>query len=206
MDEVYCSIDVETDGSNPLQHSMRSIGVAAFTDTKGLISTFYCTIQPRPNTSVDPVTMEEFWNKYPDHWREVNTNATTPQIAMLQLSNWLSSFTSSNICVKWVARPANFDWMWLKCYYEAYGPINRPPIGFFCHDLSALVLCYIKCHGITDRKAFEDSLTGGRPYTHHALDDAICQGEMYTRLRRLLADHWSRPCTCHLPSTTMQTS
>jgi hypothetical protein len=187
---AFCSFDVETDGTNPLQHSMLSIGIALFSQSDGLVDTFYMTLEPQKDEQGVPFkhdsrTMRNFWDKHPNQWKEVQTNAQPPAVIMGHLSRWLSKHQRS-YTIKWVARPANCDWMWLKSYYEKYGPLHKPEIGYYCHDLSSLMRAYELCHNVTDKKAFMIALSGSAPYTHNALDDALCQGHMYMNLRNLL--------------------
>lgn len=195
LPQAFCSFDVETDGDNPMQYNMRSLGMVLYDEYKGLVvSTFYVTISPQ----TDPVTnklltpsketMREFWDKHPEQWKEVNTNCLTPTEAMKQVALWFS-ISAKRYVIKFVAKPANFDWMFLKCYYEKYGPDDKFNIGFFCHDLTSLLRAYMQIYNITskqDKTNFLANLSNRLPYTHNALDDARYQGEMYMRLRNLL--------------------
>jgi hypothetical protein len=182
--ELFASFDVETDGSNPLQHSMRSIGIVVFNRRSEVVGTFYTTLLQQANCTVDPKCKRAFWDLYPQMWQEVNTNPQTIAIGMQRLSNFLKTLGHCNI--KWVASPANFDWMWLKCYYEKYGPADKQDIGFFCHDLVSLVRSYTLLQGIKNKTTFLTSLSDGCARTHNALDDAMCQGVIYMNLRKLL--------------------
>ena len=128
--------------------------------------------------------VEDFWAKHPDQWKEVTTDASTPEKSMTMLSNWLKQYNQI-FSIKWIARPANCDWMWLKCYYERYGPPDRPNIGYYCHDLSSLLRAYSLCYKIRDKKTWMNQLAQNLPYTHNALEDAIYQGTMYMNLRKL---------------------
>jgi hypothetical protein len=191
---AYASFDVETDGNNPMQHSMRSIGIALFVDSHhkdiGVLTvpvdTFYATLKPLPDAKVEESCMRDFWEVYPEMWLQVNKNPQDPIEVMKNLSNWLSDH-SRKYCIKWVANPANFDWMFLKCYYEKFGPMkNKFNIGFFCHDLSSLIRAFMVMNNIRDKKKFLLTLSENHTQTHNALDDAICQGVTYINLRRCL--------------------
>jgi hypothetical protein len=203
-EEAFCSFDVELDGTNPLEHSMRSIGIGLFVESKGeskdktvnpnqtfsLIDTFYKTLQPQEHANgtafkPDSNIMCDFWNQHPEQWKAVNTLTQTPKTIMFLLARWLEKYQKL-YTIKWVASPANCDWMWLKSYYERYGPAKKPSLGHYCHDLSSLLRAYMLCHNIKDKTAFMQNLSENSPYTHHALDDAICQGKIYMNLRFLL--------------------
>ena len=187
---IYLSFDIEADGTNPFQNSMLSIGIAAFTDENGLVDQFYSTIFPQRDGYGQPFlpnkkTLQDFWKPIPEQWKLVHTNQKSPEIAMANLAKWLTPFTEQ-YSLKWVARPANCDWMWLKCYYEQYGPLEKPDIGYYCHDLSSLMRAYCLINHIADKKKFMLALSGNVAYTHNSLDDATAQGFMYINLRRLL--------------------
>jgi len=186
---LYASFDTESDGTNPLQHSMLALGIALFSEDNVMVDTFYCHILPQKNDNgisfkSDEGIMQNFWSKHPTVWKAMNENQLTPTAAMNSLHEWLYKYRGYEL--KWVAQPANCDWMWLKCYYEKYGPPNKVNIGFFCHCLSSLLRSYCLCHGIADKKLFMLSLSGENPYTHCAIDDAIAQGVCYMNLRKLL--------------------
>lgn len=201
---VYCSFDIEADGNNPLQHSMRSFGAAMYANVNTVnvnttqdsssisltpaipIDTFYITIKQQRNARPDEKTMIDFWSKHPKQWLEINRRPVEPAVAMDLLAQWLDKYSQSHH-IKWIARPANFDWMWLKCYYETYGPKVKPDIGFYCQDLTSLIQAYVLCNKISDKLAFITSLTANSTCTHNALDDALCQGTMYMNLRKLLS-------------------
>jgi len=187
---LYCSFDIEADGTNPTQHSMLGLGATLFSDATGivLIDTFECSIAPQQDENKkdfvsDQKTMDEFWKHHPKQLEFVRTNTQSPKQAMQLFANWLRKYDKYDI--KWVARPANFDWMWLKCYYEKYGPQDRPDIGYYCHCLSSLIRAYCLTHNIYDQKKFILALSGNYVYTHRALDDAMAQGICYMNLRRL---------------------
>lgn len=189
MEKCYCSFDIEADGTNPMQHSMRSLGIVVLDENAIVINTFYKTILPQMNSGVCQQTMSEFWSKHQDMWTEVNTNAVCPSKAMSDLVEFLKPLYLK-YRVSWIASPACFDWMWLKCYYETYGPVIKPNIGYFCHDLSSMLNVYMKIHKIQieNCQEFKNQLMNGHPYTHNALDDAKCQGYMYLNLRKLLTN------------------
>ena len=122
---AFASFDIEADGNNPMQHSMRSIGVVLFKEGAGLrnyevVDSFYVTVSPRPECTPEAKCMTDFWAQHPDQWEHVNKNPVSPPKAMACLSTWLFKY-GGTFNIKWVASPSNFDWMFLKCYYEAFG-------------------------------------------------------------------------------------
>ena len=189
----FASFDIEADGPSPMTHNMRSLGIAIFNPKGEILDSFYVTIEAQVSAEgtsflPDPQCLEEFWNHHPEQWTAVQQNAVSPTAAMEQLTTFITPYYANGNRLQWVADPANFDWMWLKGYYEKYGPSqDKPDIGYYCHDLSSLIRAYCLCHKIHDKSAFRRALSQGAPYTHRAIDDATCQGIMYCNLRRLLS-------------------
>ncbi len=187
---VFASLDVEADGDNPMTHSMVSFGVAMFKESYGLsrikpFSTFYVTIKPQQGKCHQESTMRDFWARYPEQWEHVTNNPDEPGVAMEKFATWLETHSSKYV-IQWVAGPANFDWMFLKCYYEAYGPLDKPDLGYSCHDLFSMLISHCKENNI-DRHSVVRSLSQDNEYTHHALDDATCQGVVYMNMRQKLS-------------------
>lgn len=181
---AYVSFDVEMDGTNPMQNSLRSIGLALFVENVGLVDTLYMNILPRDSTSPNPKTMRDFWDRHPDQWKKVNEQPLTPEAAMVELTHWLKGH-GQTYTLKWVARPACVDWMWLKCYYETFGPRDKPDLGYYCHCLATMLRTYFLVYPVRDKKPVMAELSANLPYNHNALDDAICQGTIYMNLRKI---------------------
>ncbi len=181
---AYCSFDVEMDGSNPMMNSMRSIGIALFTERRGKIDSLYMNILPRSDAKPDPKTMRDFWDKHPQQWKCVNENPVRPEVAMATLASWIR-YHEKTYTLKWVAKPACVDWMWLKCYYETFGPPVKPDIGYYCHCLATMLRTYFLTYPVRDKGAAIAQLSNNLPYNHNALDDAVCQGTIYMNLRKI---------------------
>lgn len=182
---AYASFDIETDGNNPMQYNMRSLGVALYLENKmAPFATFYIRVEPFYQVEIDP-KCKTFWEKHQKQWADLQVGARPVGECMQMLSTWLT-LHAQKYTIKWVANPANFDWMFLKCNYETHGPTGKYDIGFFCHDLSSLLRTYLLIHNITDKSAFTNQLSGQLKYTHHALDDALYQGRVYMKLRKLI--------------------
>jgi hypothetical protein len=172
------------DGTNPMQNSMRSIGLALFVENRGLVDTLYVNILPRDGLLPNTKTMREFWDHHAEQWKALAENAVLPEQAMLTVAEWITKHSKS-YSLKWVARPACVDWMWLKCYYETFGPSEKPDIGYYCHCLSSMLRTYFLVYPVRDKKPIMTQLSENVPYNHNALDDAICQGTIYMNLRKI---------------------
>ena len=60
MEEIYVSVDIETDGPIPGDFSMLSLGSAAYNEAEELISTFSVNLAPMAGARQNPDTMK-FW-------------------------------------------------------------------------------------------------------------------------------------------------
>ena len=93
--EGFVSFDVESDGNNPMQHSMLSIGMVLLSEectankNYTIVSTFYDTIQARAECQPDPNCLKEFWNHHPEEWKHVNEDPKPANIVMKSVADWL---------------------------------------------------------------------------------------------------------------------
>lgn len=181
---AYLSFDVETDGPTPLKNSLLSVGIVIFDEDSTEISSLKVNIKRRPAGVENPATMK-WWNTQPDAWTACHLDVIDPGEAMYQIAKFIRVF-SGLFELRWVAGPAAFDWMFLKCYYDRYGPPDRPDIGYSCHCLSEVKRI---CHDLLEDATIEQYLSSATPalsHTHDALDDAREQGYTYLALRQLL--------------------
>ena len=91
LPSLFASFDVETDGNNPMQHSMRSIGIVLFDALHRIVGTFHYNLLPQDNATVDPKCFANFWAIRPRLWEAVRQNAKSPEWVMTRLSRWLVS-------------------------------------------------------------------------------------------------------------------
>lgn len=184
---LFASIDVETDGDNPMRNSMRALGIVFIKDDGTFVDHFYVHVSPQPGASPNPRTMNQFWTRFPKQWEYMQQRTVTPIQAMEMLAKKLHTLQQQH-SIRWIGKPSSVDFTWLKCYYETYGPDERPRIGHFCHCLNTLIILYCvwKNIGFTEKPALLGYLSQGAAYSHNALEDAHCQAIMYINLRRLI--------------------
>lgn len=185
---VYLSFDIEADGPSPQYNNMLSIGVWGFNELGEEIVAWERNLFPRQGKKSDPATMLEFWAKYPDAWKYVNTNKVTTTTAFTELHSILSKLQFT-YRIEWLAWPASFDWQWLNCYYQDFIESN-PEVDWLklAHKatcMSSVWSFYVKQQKLT--KEAENDLwnkfsagDGG----HYALADAKCQGQLYYNLMK----------------------
>jgi hypothetical protein len=183
--EVYFSVDVEADGPIPGPYSMISIGLAVagtrddgFTPAEPGATTFYRELRPIS----DEYMPEALAVSGLDRDRLVRDGAD-PAAAMAELTGWVRECCGDARPVA-VAYPAVFDWLFLYWYLIRF--TGHSVFGHSgCLDLKTM---YVTKAGVplgrAHKRAMPARLLSKRRHTHHALDDAIEQGELFANLMR----------------------
>jgi len=191
MTTVYASFDVESDGPNVVTNSMIAFGIV-FTDNEGNeISTFKRNIKALDTRQQDPKTMYEFWNANEENkkmYDEIISNSVSAEDAIKDLAKELHKFKENKI--KWIARPASYDWPWIKSYYEIFKPkfvtmYDSPPdIGFKAECLSSMLWMYVQINNLTKEQSNTkwNEFTEGLKLTHDPLDDCRVQSKVFHNL------------------------
>jgi hypothetical protein len=199
---VYISFDVETNGDTPMLNDMLSIGMVAITAEGEIVWKYETGFEPLEGHSSMEQVMN-FWMspKQADAWQKVQS---LPKISPLEFYTTVSdalTTLSQTYTIEFVAWPANFDWMFFKCYYElgrkqalksAYGTSSATGfnISYECNDASELFSAFKLVNRITD-KSVANRIKGqlmakDESLAHDGLYDAICQGLFYIRLLKML--------------------
>jgi hypothetical protein len=177
-DETILSVDVECDGWLPGRHSMRSFGVVAGRDRNEL-GAFYRLLKPLPGAEEDPSTMD-WWRRQgpaytelfgdPSQWRD-------PQQAIAEFVAWVRGFPHP----VFFASPAGFDFVWLKYYLLRFA--GRDSLWHNCMDLRSVAWGLRGRYGGPLKNELKKMGLGSRrPHTHHALDDAREQLDLFWNL------------------------
>jgi len=185
MNEIYVSVDIESDGPIPGDNSMLSIGSAAYAESGLLISTFSANIMPLQAAVQNPVTMD-FWSKQPKAWEELQKERLAPGIVMHQYLAWLQKLsTDPDTTLVFVAYPAVFDFAYVHWYLIHFVGID--PFGFSALDLKtyAMATLNLKFSQTYKSNMPKEWLNRNHP-PHVALADAIEQGEMFFAIRQAI--------------------
>jgi DNA polymerase III alpha subunit (gram-positive type) len=179
MIEIYISTDVETDGPIPGPHSMLSIGAAAYTADKVLVSTFSANLETLPGAQAHPQTAE-WWVKHPEAWAACRRDLEPPESAMRRFVAWIKSLAGKPV---FVAYPASFDFMFVYWYLMKY--VGESPFSHSALDIKSFAMALLKTNyrDSTKRhmpKRWFDDL----PHDHIALRDAIAQGALFCNMLR----------------------
>jgi 3' exoribonuclease, RNase T-like len=183
--DVYISVDVETDGSVPLVHSLLSLGACVAGAFDGTVfrrldpigSTFYAELQPIGD-EFDPAALAA---ARLDRDR-LAVEGEDPVAAMGRFVAWVHEAVRGGRPV-FVAYPASFDWPWVAAYLGRYAA-GAAPFGFSgVLDVKTMYVSKARVRiGKAAKRAMPEELLSARPHTHHALDDAMEQAELFANL------------------------
>jgi ribonuclease T len=171
--EFYISVDVETAGPYPERYSLLSIGACTFDRPR---RTFYVELKP-----VNSDAMEEALKVCQLSMSELEANGLKPEEAMEKFETWLVEVVPEDFRPVFVAFNAAFDWMFVTHYFHHY--LGRNPFG---HDALDLKSFYMALHGVpwaeTSMHFVAPRYLGERKLTHHALQDALNQADIFQRM------------------------
>lgn len=184
--DVYFSVDVEADGPIPGPYSMLSLGAAVagrfdgveFTAADPTVDTFYRELAPISDTYVPEALVVSGLDR-----ERLTADGADPATAMADLVGWIAG-VAGNAKPVMVGYPASFDWMFLYWYLIRF--TGGSPFGHSgCFDMKT---CYAVKAGVPYHRAVKRlmprDLLSTRTHTHHALDDAIEQADLFANLMR----------------------
>ncbi len=177
MNEIYISTDIESDGPIPGPHSMLSLGAAAYTADKTLVSTFSANLETLAGAQPHPRTAE-WWATQPEAWAACRTNLEPPERAMARYVTWIKSLDGKPV---FVAYPAGFDFLFVYWYLMKF--VGESPFSHSALDIKTFAMAVLKTNYRTSTKSnmpkrwFDDS-----PHTHIALSDAIEQDALFCNM------------------------
>jgi hypothetical protein len=185
VSDIYFSADVETDGPIPGPYSMLSFAIVYAGSFDGL--------QFRRPENYDRIFYRELKpisNSFQKEALDVNgldrdrlcIEGLTPELAMTQAFDWINEYAGGAKPVL-VAYPLSFDWTWLYWYFIQFCKAGSPFDYSRCFDIKTALA--VKA-GIpiseAGRSRLDSSLSSKREHTHHAVDDAIEQAEIFANI------------------------
>ena len=171
--DTYICVDVETAGPIPGEYSLLSVGACSIF---GPPSTFYIELKPiNQNMTPESIKVHKL------SLRKLASVGIEPVDAMQRLEIWLQSVTPSRNQPVFVAFNAPFDWMFINYYFIYY--LGHNPFGHAALDIKAL---YMGKEGVpwsqTSWRFISPELTKTPRLTHHALQDALDQAELFRKI------------------------
>jgi len=183
--DSYFSADVETDGPIPGPYSMLSFALVYAGSFDGerferpghYKDTFYRELQPiSEKFQVEALRVNGL-----DRER-LCASGDAPPDAMTAATHWIRKIAGTTKPVL-VAYPLSFDWTWLYWYFVNFCP-DGSPFGYSqCFDIkTALAVKGKQAIAVSGRSRIERRLTSTHRHTHHAIDDAIAQAEIFANI------------------------
>ena len=177
MTEIYISTDVETDGPIPGPHSMLSLGSAAYSADKQLLSTFSANLETLPDASAHPKTAE-WWATQPEAWAACRKDLESAADAMNRYVAWLKSLSGRPV---FVAYPAGFDFLFVYWYLIRFA--GESPFSHSALDMKSFAMAVMKTdYRDSTKRNMPKQWFDKFPHTHVALDDAIEQGALFCNM------------------------
>jgi hypothetical protein len=185
MTDVYFSADVEADGPIPGDYSMLSFAFAVagrfdgemFQPSDPSTVTFYRELKPISETFVPAALAVAGLDR-----DALVRHGAAPAVAMREAAEWVADHVESGSHPVLVAYPLVFDWTFLHWYFIRF--LGESPFGF-SSALDMKTMFQHKAHVTIDRAGRTDlpkELQASHPHTHNALDDAIGQAQIFSRL------------------------
>ncbi|MFH0903497.1 MAG: exonuclease [Pseudomonadota bacterium] len=197
MADTYFSADVETDGPIPGPFSMLSFALVkagSFDGARFVRPASYDThlyLELRPVSGKYDIEALRVTGINRDHFV---ADGHDPRAAMTMASEWVAQHSQGTQPVL-VAYPLGFDWTWLYWYFMQFSDYGSPFLHSKCFDLKT---AYAVKAGVTisqaGRSRIPPHLRGVHQHTHHALDDAIEQAELFANVFE-----WRPTWTCPKP-------
>ena len=183
--DVYFSADVETDGPIPGPFSMLSFALVYAGRFDGQSFERPTDFQLNTYHELKPIS-EEFHEEALRvnrlERRRLCEEGEDPVDAMTEASSWVKKIAGGARPVL-VAYPLSFDWTWLYWYFMSFSKDGSPFNHSSCFDLKT---AYAVKAGIpiaeAGRSNLDETLRPGGKHTHHALDDAREQAQVFVNL------------------------
>src|SRR5689334_10728448 len=177
MNESFISTDVETDGPIPGPHSMLSLGSAAYTPQKQLLSTFSANFETLPGS----VGTSEDGRVVGKPARCLGSLPRKPGIAqgaMVRYLTWVRSLSGRPV---FVAYPAGFDFLFVYWYLMRFA--GESPFSHSALDMKSYAMALLKTeYRESTKRNMPKQWFDDLPHTHVALDDAIEQGALFCNM------------------------
>ncbi len=183
--DAYFSADVETDGPIPGPFSILSFAIVfagsfdgdRFQRPDNYDQVFYRELRPI-SESFEPEALRVNGLDR----RRLCLEGESPEEAMTEASRWVNQVAGSAQPVL-VAYPLSFDWSWLYWYFVRFSAQGSPFEYSRCFDVkTALAVKASLPISEAGRSRLDPSLQPKHPHTHHAMDDAIEQAEIFANV------------------------
>ncbi|UUN30113.1 3'-5' exoribonuclease domain-containing protein [Streptomyces sp. FIT100] len=186
---LYVSVDIEADGPIPGPYSMLSLGaaVAGRQDAQGFVPagdpaarTFYRELRPISEEFVPEALAVSGLDR-----AHLVRDGSEPAAAMAEFAAWVrDEAAEAGAQPVMCGYPASYDWTFLYWYLIRF--TGESPFGHSgCLDMKTLYATKARLPlRAVAKGTMPRELLSRRRHTHHALDDAIEQAELFGNLMR----------------------
>jgi len=185
---VYVFVDIEVDGPDPGENSMRSLAAVARSTAGAELGEFERNLRPLVGAEPEPRTLQ-WWQSQPGLWAAMTRGAEPPDQVMRGFADWVQALPGDAV---FAAHPLVFDGLWLDWYLRRFtgtrlfgGPF--PGRSLFVGagiDIPSFVQAALGMEYFRERPDYPAELLDGVPHTHRALDDARGHAALYFNARR----------------------
>lgn len=207
MADAFFSVDVETDGPIPGPFSMLSFAfVFAGTFDGGKFKreptfskTFYRELKPISMRFDEESLRVSGLNR-----DFLVQHGEDPKDAIMDANDWVLNIADGR-CPVLVAYPLSFDWTWLYWYFVNFLDGDSPFKHSRCFDAkTAVALTTRRTVCKSGRHNLPNHLKSDFKHTHNALDDAIEQADIVSKVLEIWTKNNSTPNGAFLDETYRQ--
>jgi|SRR5579859_461689 len=194
--DVYFSADVETDGPIPGPYSMLSFALVyagtfdgkEFRRPQTLQESFYRELRPISNNFQAEALRVNGLDR-----ERLCREGERPEEAIHEAYEWITGIAGGAKPVL-VAYPLSFDWAWLYWYFMQFSAKGSPFNHSLCFDMKTAYAVKASVPiSEAGRSKILPQLLPERRHTHHALDDATEQAEIFGNLFEWGGSHGRTP-------------
>jgi len=183
--DAYFSADVETDGPIPGPFSILSFALVYAGSFDGSHFqrplNYECKIYKELRPISENFETEALRVNGLDRTR-LCLEGGSPETAMTESCRWVKRIAGAAQPVL-VAYPLSFDWSWLYWYFIRFSTEGSPFAYSRCFDIkTALAVKAAIPISQAGRSHIDASLRPKHSHTHHAIDDAIAQAEIFANV------------------------
>jgi len=183
--DVYFSADVETDGPIPGPFSMLSLAIVVagtYDGAQFASPPAYDQFQYRELKPISEDFQPEALAVNGLDRARLSETGEDPAEAMTAIADWVRQIAGHGNPVL-VAYPLGFDWTWLYWYFIRFSRTGSPFDYSRGFDIKTAVAVKTgRTLSSSSRSKLPDFIRSQRPHTHHALDDAIEQAEVFAKV------------------------
>jgi hypothetical protein len=183
--DAYFSADVETDGPIPGPFSMLSFALVFagtydgrdFQRPASYDTTYYAELRPISNNFQAEALAVNGLDR-----ARLCKEGRQVQSTLSEVACWVREVAGAARPVL-VAYPLSFDWTWLYWYFVSFSDTGSPFAHSSCYDIKTAFAVKGKLPvARAGRSSLLAALGSSRVHTHHALDDAIEQAEIFANV------------------------